>query len=552
MQYALKFEENLLSEEVLRWKHSASDKGQIYTRPEVVEYMLTAVGLGCIDNIDNIRILEPSCGEGEFVVAIARRLIDSPKKKPTINQLLGKILAIDIVDTSIQEAKRKLGLLLIENGYSANEIEKLYSDWFKSTDFLLEDINPDFTHVIGNPPYVRVENVPKGLLEEYRRMFSTMTDRADLYIPFYEKSLSLLVEGGRLSFICTDRWTKNTYGKSLRNLVSDSFSLELYIDLYGVEAFEKNVMTYPAITQIKKAKCRDTLLLHGTTFSNKEAKNIFSAISGEPTNYQKRKDIVNGVKPWLLGSSEQIAIIKKLENSYPTLEESGCKVCIGVATGANKIYIVDENSMDVEPSRLIPVITASELKAGRLEWQGKYLINTYDDQGVISLDDYPKLASYLNSYKAKLSKRHVAKKDESKWFKTIDRVHEGRAKTEKLLIPDISNDPIVIYDEGTYQPNNSIYYILADEWNLNALRTVLLSNVTRIFISTYSTKIAKEYLRYQAQYLRKLRLPAWDDISEDLKERMTMAGMNNDVSVFTALTCEMYRLNAMEQEIVGE
>lgn len=549
----MQFDEDILKKEAVAWEQSESDKGQIYTRPEVVDFMLTAIGLNTPEDFKHARILEPSCGEGEFVVAIVNRLINLPKRRPTVKQLSDKLLAVDLVASSLDVAKNKVATLLLAKGYSKIEIASLLNQWFISTDFLLENITPDFTHVIGNPPYVRVESVPKSLLNEYRRRFSTMTDRADLYVPFYEKCLSLLVTGGRLSFICTDRWTKNTYGKSLRRLINDGYGLELFIDLYGIDAFEKDVMTYPAITQLVKGKVDQTVLKHETDFSADEANEVLSAIKGEQTTLQTRKAIVNADKPWLLGSSDQIALIHKLERNYPLLEEVGCKVFIGAATGSNKVYVVDSSKVgvEIEEERLLPVVTANELKGGSIAWREKYLINTYDENGVINLDDHPKLSSYLNSHKEELCKRHVAKKDTTKWFKTIDRVYKERAKMEKLLIPDISSDPIVLHDNGKYHPNNSIYYVCSDDWNLHALRVVLLSSVTKLFISTYSTKIAKGYLRFQAQHLRKLRVPKWDNIDPNLQKRLVKAGMDNDTDNFTQLTCEVYKLTKKEKSIVG-
>jgi len=275
-------------------------------------------------------------------------------------------------------------------------------------------------------------------------------------------------------------------------------------------------------------------------------------MKGEVSTIQLRKDMVSGCRPWLLGPSDQITLIRKLESQYPSLEEAGCKVFIGAATGANKIYIVDVNCIDVEGSRLIPVITANELSSGRIQWRGKYILNTYDENGVVCLDDYPKLAAYLNSHKTDLCKRHVAKKSPANWFKTIDHVYEERSKMKKLLIPDISSAPIVVYDEGVFHPNNSTYYICSNNWDLHALRVVLLSNVTKIFMDMYSTKIANGHLRFQAQHLRKLRLPAWGSINDGLKVRMIDAGVSNATSIFTDLTCEMYGLNENEKLIVGK
>ena len=123
--------------------------------------------------------------------------------------------------------------------------------------------------------------------------------------------------------------------------------------------------------------------------------------------------------------------------------------------------------------------------------KGKYLINTYDDSGIVNLDKYPKLSKYLHSHETRLKSRHVAKKETDNWFKTIDRVYEHRALTPKLLIPDIGATPTVVYDEGKFHPNNSIYYICSEHWDLHALKAVLVSDVTKLFISAYSTKIAK-------------------------------------------------------------
>lgn len=548
------FEAAVIEEQACRgWEQSGLNKGQVYTRPEVVEFMLTAMGLNSHDALLNARILEPACGEGRFVLAMVDKLVNLPAQRPSVAQLENALLAVDVSANSLKTSKEKVAMLLEKRGYSHSEIEHLLNRWFIAADFLLLDTSPDFTHVVGNPPYIRLEHIPKDLLEKYRQIFSTMSDRADLYIPFFEKSLSLLKDGGRLSFICTDRWTKNTYGKSLRKLISEHYGLELFVDLYGTNAFEQAVMTYPAITQIKKGRCSQTVIQHGTDFSVEEAHKIASAIQGEKTSLPIRQKVVNGDKPWLLGSIEKIDLVRKLEERFPLLEDTACKVFIGAATGSNKIYIVDADKLGsvIEEERLLPVVTARELKNDAVEWRGKYLISTYDENGVINLDDYPRLSAYLHAHEAELSQRHIAKKDSANWFKTIDRVYKTRAQMEKLLIPDISSNPIVLYDKGKYHPNNSIYYICSEQWNLHALRVILLSNITKLFISAYSTKIANGYMRFQAQHLRKIRLPHWGNLDSGLQLRLEQAGKNNNTDLFPELACEAYQLNHIEQSIIG-
>lgn len=534
------------------WDSSNLERSQIYTRPEVAHFMLDCIGLKHNWHIENVRFLEPSCGEGDFVIPFVKRLLCSFENTPTVEQLLNKLLAVDISDQSIAISKSKIRCLLDNSGFSDREIDRLLDNWFLTADFLLSDIEGKFTHIVGNPPYVRVEKIPKFLLKQYRHQFSTMTDRADLYVPFFEKSLSLLATSGTLSFICTDRWTKNTYGRYLRQLISNKYSLDLFVDLYGTEAFTSDVLTYPAITQISNRKSQKTVFLKGSSFSNNESEDILNALDGKSSNITPITALTNDEKPWLIESSEKRLLIKTIENNFPTLEESGCTVYIGAATGANKLYLVDKATVDIEASRLLPSISASEIRSGDIKWSGRYIVNTYDRDGVVKLDKYPKLKQYLEHHKEQLASRHVAKKNPVHWFKTIDRVYENRSKMEKLLIPDISDRLMVLHDKGDYHPTNSIYYICSNQWNLYALRTVLLSKVSKLFIEAYSTKIAKGYLRFQAQHLRKLRLPLWTSIDVDLQREMILAGQSDDGNRHTDLTSQMYGLNQDQITLLGD
>src|SRR3546814_1884181 len=120
-------------------------------------------------------------------------------------------------------------------------------------DFLLCSLAAMFDFVVGNPPYVRQERIPASLLAEYRRRYRTLYDRADLYVLFYERGLDLLAPGGRLGFICANRWIKNRYGGTLRAKISEQFHLSHFIDMEGVDDFHTEVIAYPAIPNIERA-----------------------------------------------------------------------------------------------------------------------------------------------------------------------------------------------------------------------------------------------------------------------------------------------------------
>src|SRR5262249_52679438 len=146
------------------------------------------------------------------------------------------------------ETESKVFALLRDRAISKHDARQLVRAWLTQGDFLLTPLSGTFEYVVGNPPYVRQELIPDALITEYRDRYRTVFDRADIYIPFIERSLSLLSQGGALGFICADRWMKNRYGGPLRQMVAEGFHLKIYVDMYDTPAFHTEVIAYPAIT----------------------------------------------------------------------------------------------------------------------------------------------------------------------------------------------------------------------------------------------------------------------------------------------------------------
>jgi hypothetical protein len=383
-----------------------------------------------------------------------------------------------------------------------------------------------------------------------------MYDRADVYIPFIERSLNLLNPKGTLGFICSDRWMKNRYGGPLRKFVANRFNLKAYIDMVDTDAFHMEVSAYPAITIISREKQGATRVSHRP----KVDKNILKSLSKEilsqkisdTTKVREVAGIVNANEPWLLESTDQVNLLRKIENNYPTLEEVGCKVGIGVATGADKIYIQDFAELDIEEDRKIPLVTTKDIQTGEINWLGQCVINTFnDDGGLVNLKDYPKLSRFLYLHEELIKNRHVAKKAPDNWFRTIDRVWPDLTTKEKLLIPDIKGEAHIVYESGTYYPHHNLYYVTSEEWNLRALQAVLLSSIAKLFIGTYSTKIRGGYLRFQAQYLRRIRIPKWEDVSPELRQELIDAAKKRDIEKCNKAVFKLYELNQEERSALG-
>ncbi len=538
------------------------ERGAVFTRREVVEFILDLVGYTPDRPLADLRLLEPAVGQGDFLLPAIDRLLASMSSSSSgicgVDALLPAIRGVELHVPTFAETRQKVVDRLITYGFPLVDAELLADNWLIQGDFLLAQLETGFHFVIGNPPYVRQELIPDALMVEYRARYRTIYDRADLYIPFIERSLFLLEEGGHLGFICSDRWMKNRYGGPLRQLVAEHFHLKAYVDMVDTPAFHSDVIAYPAITLIAREQGDMTYVAHRPDIATESLAQLaieLTASSTLPSASVVRcfKGVASGAEPWILGAANQLSLVRRLEEAFPTLEEAECKVGIGVATGADKAFIGPFEALDVEPDRKLPLVMTRDILSGSVAWRGLGVINPFDDQGrLVNLANYPRLRCYLEERRDEIAGRHVAQKMPMNWYRTIDRIDPKLVARPKLLIPDIKGDAHIVYEPGQLYPHHNLYYIISDSWDLRALQAVLRSGIARLFVSTYSTWMRGGYLRFQAQYLRRIRVPHWRDVPAHLKQALITAVERGDLHASNEAVYALYGLSATEQDaLVG-
>jgi hypothetical protein len=533
-------------------KGNKGERGAIFTRREIVDFILDLAGYTTNLPLTDFRVLEPSFGYGDFLIPIAERLLSTYAGHNPQETLAPAIRAVEIHHDSTVATRAKLMDLLADFGISHPDATRILEAWIIEGDFLLTELDGRFTHTIGNPPYVRQEMIPEQLLTEYRLRYSTIYDRADLYIPFIEKCLRHLSPGGSLAFICADRWMKNKYGGPLRKLISTNFNLACYIDMTDTPAFHSNVSAYPAITLIKSEKPGITRIASRLRVEKESLSRLATEMRTGITAGQKNTYEIQGVvhqsDPWILKSLPQLAVVRKLEENFPSIEEAGCRVGIGVATGADRIYTGKFQSLNVESDRKLPLIKTADIKTGEINWHGQGLINPFNDDGsLVDLNNYPKLSAHLSTHEEAIRRRNCARRNPNNWYRTIDRITPSLATTPKLLIPDIKGDANVVLDEGHYYPHHNLYYITSTEWDLSVLKKVLESGIARLFVSLYSTQMRGGFLRFQAQYLRRIHIPKWRNVPDQIKNILS-----NDPApeIFTQAVYDLYKLTDAERRAI--
>ena len=537
------------------------ERGAIFTKREVVEFILDLVNYTADQPLHEIRLLEPSFGGGDFLLIAIERLLKAWSRRKSNadpgEMLANAIRAVELHDDTFQATREKVIAVLKAEGLETKPATTLADTWLIKGDFLLTPLPFAFDCVVGNPPYVRQELIPAALLVEYRTRYTTIFDRADLYVPFIERSLNLLEPGGTLGFICADRWMKNRYGGPLRKLTADNFHLKMYVDMVDTPAFHADVIAYPAITIIANEKPGKTRVAHRPEIKPTTLKALSKTLlsKDKPTSESGVKEMTGvaaGAEPWILASFDQLALVRRLERDFPLIEEVGCKIGIGVATGADQAFIGPYDELDVEPDRKLPLAMTRDIITGTVKWRGLGVVNPFADEGgLVDLAKFPRLKTYLEAHKDQIAKRHIAKKSPANWYRTIDRIYPALASKPKLLIPDIKGQAHIVYECGKLYPHHNLYFITSDEWDLYALQAVLLSGIARLFVSVYSTRMRGGYLRFQAQYLRRIRLPYWQGVDEKLKNALREAANSRDIDACNAAVFEFYELSKDERAALG-
>ena len=546
---------------LLALNNEVDSRGAVFTRREVVDFILDLIGYTEDQPLHEKRLLEPSFGGGDFLLPIIERLLGAWRAaKPNgsaLDDLANAVSAVELHHETFHNTYTAVFSLLKRQGIATNAATALTDRWLSQGDFLLTPLDEKFDFVAGNPPYVRQELIPAPLLAEYRSRYQTMYDRADIYIPFIERSLSVLSDGGSLGFICANRWMKNRYGGPLRSFVAERFRLKVYVDMVDTPAFHSNVIAYPAITVISREAPGATRIAHRPAVDRAALANLADllrapALPKEAGAVRELAQVTNGSEPWLLESADQMAMIRRLEERFLLLEEVGCKVGIGVATGADRAFIGNFDALDVEPDRKLPLVTTTDIMSGEVAWRGQGVINPFAESGrLVDLDDYPRLRRYLEARREVIAGRHCAQKAPANWYRTIDRITPTLAARPKLLIPDIKGEAHIVFEAGKLYPHHNLYYITSDDWELRALQAVLLSAVTRLFVATYSTKMRGGFLRFQAQYLRRIRIPRWVDVPEPLRRELAEAAITRDVQACNRAAFKLYGLSHEERSALG-
>jgi len=309
----------------------------------------------------------------------------------------------------------------------------------------LREYQGRFTHVVGNPPYVRVQNLETKRRAIIQRSWKLGEGATDLFIIFFEAGLDLLRPGGTLSYITPSSWMKSQAGASLRETLLQEHMIRKIID-FGDRQMFPGVTTYTAITAVQK----------GLT---QAAEKIAVELPGKGKGIVQRKN-GNPRTPWAIITKDQKTKFERMQKSGTPLIELA-DIFVGVQTLADKVFILPKTGREngltwvetpegeeipMETAFLRSIIKASVAKAGK-DPQERMVIYPYDRKSGRAINEEilrkqaPRIYSWLTANKKTLLARDKGTFNSEKWFHFGRKVSITTGFGEKILTSGINQKP---------------------------------------------------------------------------------------------------------------
>lgn len=366
--------------------------GRIYTPPFIVELMLDRMDYKSPSQILGRHIIDNSCGDGAFLVAIVRRycLAYLSENKPSDFLELSKQLSTFVHGIELDEQERDLCVKNLDAAAREFGLEGVVWDVMCADTLTVSRFDGRMDYVVGNPPYVRVHNLSDSYdaVKKFRFASQGMTD---LYIVFFEIGFKMLSPTGRMCLITPSSWLSSKAGDMLRSYVRTKQCMYALIDLGHFQAFQ-NATTYTLISQFDKQK--------------------HQAISYATLNEEglRLQDDALAYTDFEIGEHFYLAsktVLASLREIRLNTIRDDIRVKNGFATLADKVYI---GQFDFT-SHVIKVVKAST-------GQWKQCIYPYDNRGRLvserELKSDERLYAYLLQHKETLAHGHD--REDADWY----------------------------------------------------------------------------------------------------------------------------------------
>jgi type I restriction-modification system DNA methylase subunit len=393
-------------------------------------------------------------------------------------------------------------------------------------------LDAGFDAVIGNPPYVRIQELGRQLADYCRKNYEWASGSFDLYLPFLERGTALLAFDGRLGFIVPNKWMKLEYGEYMRASFAGRELVEEIIDFRDAQIFD-GATNYTCVLVLAKASTEGfTYRTLGSGTDVRSAAADLNQLEGQEFLAGKL-----GKRPWVLATGDEGKVLGRIGDGAVPLEEVLEHIFTGLQTSADPIYILEDRGrrgnkrvvfskasdqeFELEPDLLRRLASGPDVERYSFRDLKSLLLFPYQriDDGMRlldsdALDRFPATAAYLAEHEEILRAREGGKMDGDGWYAFGRTQSLGAHDSPKLGVAatvsrlEVAADP----DGTTYFHNVRVNGILPKDegpslWSLLAL---LNAKLLDFVFRRGSVDLANGYFAANKQFIASLpiRVPS--------------------------------------------
>lgn len=434
---------------------------KVPTPIEMVSHMLDKIGY--THNLQGQKVLENSCGEGNFLCEIVRRYIADAKQQKMTNAKIREGLERDI--HGIEKEESILKKCLVNLDVAAGELGITNVKWnIRQGDALALELEPIYQYVVGNPPYITYYNLKQEERTQIRQKFETCAaGKADYYYAFTEAALRSLAKGGKMVYLIPNNFFKNRYSDDLRKYILPYL---VEVEDYTTKKLFEDYLTSSAVIFCKKGTQRKT-------FRYCDVQNHRSM--------RIRKTDMQG-KWYFFTEREQLRTPRRMGDCF--------QISAPVATLLNEAYVLKDVKRNVNGDFEVDGVilehevirpAASPKSKQRKETQYIIFPYWYDESGCLmryELEEFeqrfPGVCTYLERYKEKLRDRKCDQN--SKWYEYGRSQALAHIDQPKLLLSTLITNQVRWYHLGRDTvPYSGMYVVPKKGYTLQQAERILES-----------------------------------------------------------------------------
>ena len=446
------------------------------------------------------------------------------------------------------------------NPYDQNAVSPFFdTEW-------MFGLTEGFDIVIGNPPYIQLQNNGGELAHLYQDCnYKTFARTGDIYCLFYERGCQLLKDGGHLCYITSNKWMRAGYGEKTREFLANQTNPMLLIDFAGVKVFESATVDTNILLFSKSVNQHNTIC----AVTDKDNKDSVKKLSDFVQQQHTFCDFSTS-DSWVILSPIEQSIKRKIEAVGTPLKDWDIQINYGIKTGFNDAFIISTEKKDeilsncqTEDERqrtaelIRPILRGRDIKRYGYLDNGLYLINTHN--GIrgrlprIKIEDYPAVKTHLDQYWDRIASR--ADKGDTP-YNLRNCAYLDDFSRPKIVWAELARTGNAFAIDFSQQMVGNTGYILTvadnDEELLYYMLGFLNSRVILYCLNQITSRFDENGWRWLRQFVEQLKIPKIPNKSliANLAKNANRKNQNIMSEHINAEVAHIYGLDENEREYI--